>query len=900
MDLGFYRVEKHLKQEERMKKIIPLLAAFFLIMGSSVRAEEFSPVLTTLENELKVITLEDHSAPIVTLMVWYRVGSRNEHTGVTGISHLLEHMLFKSTKNFKGGEIAKVIKRNGGYLNGFTGEDYTGYYETLASDRIEIALKIEADRMVNGILDPEEQRPEITVVKSELEGGENNPQYLLYREVKATSYLSHPYGWPVIGWKDDVLKIKREELYKYYKTYYQPNNATLVIVGDFTTPRMLALVEKYFGDIPKGPQPPEVGIREPEQRGERRVVVRREGNALYLLAAYHVPEIGHPDIFALDLLSQILSGGKSSRLYRRLVLGNWATEVEAYCDENVDPGLFTLWATVREGRDIEKVEEVIFKEIERVAEEGVTQKEMDRAWRQIEASYIFSRDSVSSQARKLGYYETIASYHYYLNYLENMKKVTLQDVGRVAKKYLTRDNRTVGWFIPTRPKGGKGPGPFRPKEAYYQGENPSFSLPTPDTMPKITREVLDNGLVVIILEDHSNQTVAIRGSLKAGGVLDPPELKGLSRGVAGMLERGTKDRSLLEIADTLESVGARISISSGVEAVNFSASSLSRDLASIIEVLADLLQNPRFPRREIKRLKGIYRTHLLQREDSPEERGSLKLYELLFPEGHPYHSPTIEERQRTIEKVKRKDLVRFHQEYYGGEKAIMVIVGDLDTEETLELIKNYFTHWRSKTGGREVDIPTVPLVPETREEIIPMMDKSQVSVHLGHTSFLTRDHPDYYAAQVANHILGGGWVSRLNNSLREKEGLVYYVYSRFRAGLGAGPWVASFGVNPKDTEKAINLLKYEMERMRREGVTQEEVDDAIKYITGSYPLRMETNWGLASALHWAEYYDLGLDYPWTFQRNYTSLTLEEVTKAVRRYLHPDALLTVISGPYQRK
>lgn len=880
-----------------MKKIfISLLILIFFLFKFSFADVKVNE--TILSNGLKIVTSENHTAPVVTFMVWYKVGSRNERPGITGISHLLEHMLFKSTKNFPNEKIFQIVQENGGICNGFTSEDYTAYFETLASDRIEIAVQVEAERMINGIMNPIAQKPEITVVKSELEGGDNDPVSLLWKNVQATAFLNHSYRWPVIGWVSDLININKNDLENYYKTYYVPNNATIVAVGDFRTENLISLIKKYFGKIKEGNTPPEVREKEPPQLGERRIKVRKEGNTEYVLAVYHIPEINNPDILPLNVLSQILSAGQTSRLHKKLVLGDLATSVYSSAGENKDPGLFIIFAQVRKDKNVTDVEKAMLEEIEKIKKEGITQEEFDKAIEQMEAEHIYSKGTVTSIARALGYYETISSYKNYVDFLENLKKVKIEDINRVANQYFSEDNRTIGHFVPTAPLEEKEEKTEIPdKVAYYR---------PPENIPQIYREVLDNGMVVIIMEDHTRPTVTIRGGVKAGFLFDTKEKYGVSVAVPFMLSRGTTNRTLLQIADELEKVGAYVNVTPSVETAEFSGFSRSKDFPKVIKILADILQNPSFPQDELERGKLMAGTVLNSILDDPEARAALKALELIYPETHLFHAPKIKNIKKIIQNMKREDLVEFHKNYYGGETAIMVIVGDIKKDEALEIVRKSFSSWHARTPKKEINLPDVPLLDKERREIIDMPGKSQVNCVLGYNSPLTRINPDYYAADVMNKIFGGlSITSRLYKKLRVEKGYVYYVRSGFLstlfasggAGLTSGPWGITFGVNKENMDDAIKIVIEEMKKIREKGVTKDELNSAIKYITGSFPLRLESQGGLANALYSAEYFSLGLDYPWNFKKHYENLTLEQINEAAKKYIHPDNLVITIAGPY---
>jgi len=406
---------------------------------------------TTLANGLKVLIQEVRSAPVVAFMVWYKVGSRNEGAGITGISHLLEHMMFKGTPSYAKGEIARILQRNGASFNAGTSMDYTCYYEVLASDRLELAVEIEADRMIHASIPPEEHRLEMTVVRSELERNEDNPHRALYQETLAQAFQAHPYHWPTIGWRTDVEQIRTEQIRDYYRAHYMPNNATAVIVGDIDQAQALAFAERHFGPIPAGPAPPSIHVMEPPQVGERRFKIRKPGETRYLMISWKNPAMAHPDSYPLDVLGMILGHGHTSRLYQALVEGKLATESDAANETARDPFLLVIQATAAPGVSLDRLEEAIYRETDRLKTEPVGPEELIRAKRQVAAAFVYSRDSIRSLAQQLGYFETVDSYRYLDTYLARISEVAPEDIRRVASQYLLEETRTVGFYDPLPP-----------------------------------------------------------------------------------------------------------------------------------------------------------------------------------------------------------------------------------------------------------------------------------------------------------------------------------------------------------------------------------------------------------------------------------------------------------------
>ena len=439
---------------------------FVLLLVAQASAGTLERVFeTTLENGLKVLLLEEPKAPVVTVQVWYRVGSRNEVPGKTGLSHLLEHMMFKGTPKYGPKQFSRIVQRNGGQDNAFTSFDYTGYFENFAKDRVELALELEADRMVNLLLDPKEVEAERNVVLEERRRNvEDDPVSALGEEVLAAAFKVHPYGQPIIGFASDIENLTREDLLGYYRTYYAPNNAVLVVVGDFKREELLPRIKAHFEKIPRGPDPPKVRAKEPEQQGERRVFLKKEAELPFVYMAYHVPNLTHFDSYALDVLEVILSGGRSARLYRSLVYEKQLALFAggSYLRVAADPHLFYFYASVMPGRAAEEVEGALSEEIEKLKREPVSDQELQKAKNQLEAAFLFGQDSVFSLANELARYEIAASWKLWGEYLAGIRSVTKEDLMRVARTYLHEDNRTVGILVPLppsphlSPRGGEG------------------------------------------------------------------------------------------------------------------------------------------------------------------------------------------------------------------------------------------------------------------------------------------------------------------------------------------------------------------------------------------------------------------------------------------------------------
>jgi len=421
----------------------------FTIAGAA-QVQEF-----VLDNGLKVLLLEDHKSPAVTFQVWYRVGGRNEKDGKSGLAHFLEHMMFKGTPTTKPEEYSRIIAKNGGRSNAFTTSDCTVYFATMSREKINFELELEADRMANALLGDTYFEPEKKVIQEERRlRTEDNPASALGEVASAVAFTIHPYRRPVVGWMEDIQNLTRQDLVDFYKLYYAPNNAFIVVVGDFSTDEILPKIKAAFGKIPRGAEPPKVQVTEPEQRGERKVNLKKEAELPFVLQFYHAPNLKSPDSFALDLLSVVLAGGRSSRLYHELVYQKRLVRgVDAdYSGVSVDPMGFSIDTQLLPGIEPANVEREMDRLVDKLKSELISERELQKAKNQIEAAFVFAQDSIYGQAMKIGFYEVAGGWRQMDGYLDGIRKVTREDIRRVAKQYLDRDRRTVGTLIPIKSK----------------------------------------------------------------------------------------------------------------------------------------------------------------------------------------------------------------------------------------------------------------------------------------------------------------------------------------------------------------------------------------------------------------------------------------------------------------
>ncbi len=903
----------------------------------------------TLDNGLLVLTREVHDAPVATFWTWYRVGARNEVAGITGISHWVEHMQFKGTPSLGKGEIFRSVSKNGGTLNGFTWIDYTTYFETLPSDRLDLALRIESDRMVNSTFDPEEVASERTVILSEREGDANYPTFHLDEEVNAAAFMVHPYGQGVIGWPCDLQAMTRDDLYGYYRTHYAPNNAVVVAVGDFETDALLGRIEELFGPLPAGPLLPAVRSVEPGQEGERRVIVRRPGPTRYFMVAYHAPAANSPDVYPLLVLDAILSGakpmglfagrdtsmGRSSRLYRLLVDTGRCTGAGSSFGLTHDPYLFGISATLRPTIALEEVERTVFDEIERIRRDGVQAEEVEKAVKQVRAQFVYASEGVTNQAYWLGNLEMVNRYTMLDEIVERIAAVTAADVKRVAQTYLAPTNRTVGWFEPTESTGAAeapSSGPVAVRRYYYRplsnGDHsiwipgpqrlaplatPRSYFPTPDPRHptprlyrapgavnhgpalEIKRQKLNNGIVILGHESMVTPSVVVRANIQAGAMYDPPGKEGVAAFTARMMQRGTSRHTFQQISELTDRVGASLNVGGGEHSLEVSGRSLTDDLDLIVGLMSEVIREPIFPAAEIDKLRGQVLTALKEQNDDTGTTVERNFRALAYPADHPYHRWPLGD-EATVSSFTRDDLTAFHRRYVQPNRMTVVYAGGIAFEEFVDKIAKAFSGWTASGPSAPFTIADVPPVKGITRRDFTIAGKTQSDLGLGAPA-MRRSNPDFYALRMADLILGGlGLSGRLGTVVRDQLGLAYYVSSDVDASLGPAPWSVRAGVNPANVEKALDVIIQEIGRIRVEVADEEELADGKAYLTGVLPLSLETNDGVTRTLQRIETFDLGLDYLDRYPGIVNALTLEEVRAAAEKYLSTENYVVVTAGP----
>jgi zinc protease len=868
----------------------------------------FDITVNTLDNGLTVILKEMRAAPVISTWLWYRVGSRNEIEGATGLSHWVEHMMFKGSPRFPKGSVMRAVDRLGGYTNAMTSHDFTAYYATLPSQWAELALEIEADRMSGAIFDPQEVQAERTVILSEREGNENQPRYVLAEEMSAVAFHLHPYHHQTIGWKEDLREIDREQLYDHYRRYYVPNNAILVVVGDLDA-SYFDVVERHFGDIPAGPEPPQ-GVRaEPIQRGERRVTVRMPGAGDLVRIAHRTPPVSHPDYLPMVVLDAVLSGGKamfafdtnqtrSARLYRALVEADLASSAGSNYHPSLDPYLHNVGAVVRRGRSAQEVEDALVAEISRLQDELVSQDELHTAIHQTRAQFAYSSETVTSQALTLGMLEIVDCHQRMDTIFDELVAVTPEDVLRVAQTYLAPENRVVGWFLPTEETGAEPRLSTTPVVHCISPCEPlcfysSAATIGPET---VQRAVLDNGITVLVKENPASLSVTIEAEMNAGGAHETDETAGLAGLTAHMLRRGTARHTFQELNRTLDAVGASIDLSADSDDASLSTQSLAADLPLVLDLLTEMLTEPTIPTAELERVRGQVLTNLHILNNDTRYRADQTCMELLYPTGHPYARPTMGTHE-TIAALKREDLQAFYQRCYHPERLTIAVVGAIEADDVIARIADTLGSWSTNAQGPERQIPDAQTPTEPQERRVELPGKSQVDLVWG-TVGMRRSSPDYYAAMMGNIILGRlGLMGRLGARVRDEQGLAYYTGSSLSGGRGPHPWIISAGLHPDHVQPALASILEEVRRLRDELVDEEELADCRAFLTGVLPLALESNSGIAQFLLGIETYALGLDYLARYPDILAGVSREDIQRTARYYLTLDGYALAMAGTF---
>lgn len=874
---------------------------------------------TILDNGLTVLTKEVRGAPVVSVQVFYKIGSRNEAPGVNGIAHQLEHMMFKGTTD-RPVQFGRLLGALGADFNAFTAYDQTAYHETVQREKAGAALALEADRMVNAQIDPDKLASERKVVLSEIEGDENDPQYRLTRAVQSAAFPSSPYGLTVGGTRKDIEGFTADKVKAYYQKYYSPEYATVVIVGDFQTDAMLKEVQAQFGKLGKPGTKPVVSSAPLVAGGSEAtlsasaapktvkapILLKEAGATPLLSAVYPLPDISSPDAAAIKVLDYVLLSGRASRLYTALFESGLAADGGTSPNQFLHGGWYDFNFTPAPGKTVQELDAALLGALAEVRTRPASAEEVQQAITQIRAGAVLGTVSVDAQGQSLGLDATTAGdYRYTDRLLAALAKVTPADVQRVAQKYLSDGSRTVGYFEPTAFKEGQGGAapttttveafnagpPVDPAEvAKYL---PAFPAPGSSSVTLPEQYTLPNGLTVLLLRDTGTPTVSLSANVLAGREFDTDASAGLVDLVAGNLMSGTTTRDAQALSKLIDGVGAQLSPSASRFGVAINGASLSPDLPVLIEGLADILQNATFPDKEFQLTQARAIQGVKQADDSPGSVAQQVFRKTVYPAGNPWQTFST---GQTLAGIKQPDLLAFYKAHYRPDTTVITLVGNFDPAQVKTLLNQKFGAWKASGAAPMVNYPVIGK-PGGLVRAYPLLPgKTQAVTYMGYQSIDRRD-PRYYASLVLNQVLGGDTLSsRLGTELRDKQGLTYGVSSGFSAGKVPGPFVVTLQTNPADTEKAVQAALALIGNVRDQGLSQTEVNTAKNTLTSSFTVGLSNPAALAGAFTGFYSDGLPLDELRLYSQKIGAVTVEQVNAAAKELLDPQNIVVVTAGP----
>ncbi len=909
-----------LQRLSRALVAVPLLAGF---LATGIAHAALPPGFTqgaTVEgiteyrmpNGLTVLLFPDASQPKTTVNVTYRVGSAHENYGETGMAHLLEHLVFKGTPSR--GNIMQELGRRGMSFNGSTSWDRTNYYQTFtASDEsLDWALAMEADRMVNSFIRKSDLDSEMTVVRNEFESGENNPQLVLYGKMLATAYQWHNYGKLPIGARSDIENVDIDRLQAFYRTYYQPDNAVLIVAGKFDPAATLGLIAKYFGPIPKPSRAlPRIYTQEPVQDGERSAILRRVGNAKYVGLMYHGVRGAHPDYVATDVLGEVMTLAPAGRLYKALVDTKKATSVQSWIQPQADPGTITFFAQVPEADPLEPVRDTLFTVLGDVAKNPITEAEVARV--RAKAAKYFEETINNPEAFGVAISESIALGDWRLFFLQRdaYRTVKPADVQRVALDYLKRTNVTIGEFVPDARPDRAPPPPTVDVAALvkdYKGDVAAAAGETFDPTPanldaRTQRFTLPNGMKVALLPKRTRgEAVTFNIALHFGdekSVLGKASTGALA---GSMLMRGTTKRSRQELEDSLDKLRAKMSAGGSQVGASLSGQTYRKELPDVLRLAAEVLREPAFPASELDQIKRQRVTSLEASRTDPQAVASraLSRHGNPYPVGDVRYVPTIEESIANNNAVSRDDVAGFHRGFYGASNAELSIVGDFDPEATRALVTQLFGDWKSPSAYARVPDPFRANQPAAIR--LPVPDKANAFI-LGRQALPLDDlSPDYPALLVASFILGDSSSARIPERLRQKDGLSYGAGTVFQpSSLDANSAFAAYAIfAPENLARVRTGFGEEFDRAVKDGFTEAEVAAAKAGVLQERALARTEDARIAAGLTAQSF--LGRTYATSgaVDAAIAKLTPADVNAALRKYLKPGEFAYAFAGDFDKK
>jgi len=864
-----------------------------------------------LDNGLQVLLYPDNSQPTVTVNLTVFVGSRHEGYGETGMAHLLEHMVFKGTPDHP--EVPKVLQERGARFNGTTSVDRTNYYETLpaTTDNLQFALRLEADRLVNSFIRREDLFSEMTVVRNEFERAENSPASILQRRIMAAAFDWHNYGKATIGNRSDIELVPIERLQDFYQKHYQPDNCMLVVAGRFDEAKALAAIDATFGVIPRPDRVLDnTYTLEPPQDGERTVTLRRVGEVGAVGAAYHVPASGHPDSAAMQVLANVAANAPSGRLYKALVETGLAVSVSSFSANWHDPGVFSVYAEVRKDGSLDAVREKLLEITESLATADISDEEVERARQQILKQRELAAADTSAIAVQLSNWAGQGDWRLYFLHRDRIEQVTAAEVKEAAARYLTRNNRTVGTFIPAD-AAEKTPVPTAPdleelladytgREGVSEGE--AFDVAPTAIEARTTRGTLPGGLKLAMLPKKTRgQTVQLRLVLRYG---TPESLRGYETAgdfLPPLLLRGTKQLTRQQIQDSLDRQRARLSASGGLGVVAFDLQTKRDNLPAVLEVLRQVLREPTLPAEEFEILKQQHLAGLEEQRTDPQNLAMLAVRRTLapFPREDVRYVPTADEEIARSSAASAEQVRKLYDEFLSGQYGEVSVVGDFDPAEVESQLSQMFDGWNTSQPYERIPRKAFSDIAGGREEIV-VPDKANAVYTAGFVFPLRDDHADYPALVLGNFVLGGGSLSsRLGDRVRQREGLSYGVGSGLAAeALDERASITLRAIcNPDNIDKVDAAIREELARLLADGVTPEELDRAKAGYLQAQQVARTHDGSLTALLSDTLFTGRTLDYYADQEARIAALKPEDITAALRTHIDPSRLVIVTAGSF---
>jgi zinc protease len=893
-----------------------------LTLAALLNAAEQTPISApqikfekyTLKNGLEVILSENHRLPLVAVDLWYHVGPANERAGRTGFAHLFEHMMFEGSQHVGPKMHDRFLEGAGASdINGTTDFDRTNYFETLPSNQLELALWLESDRMgyLLGKLDAERLANQRDVVRNERRQSVENTPYGLVEETLYHQLFpkTHPYFADVMGSHQDIEAARIDDIREFFRQYYTPNNSSLTITGDFDPAQAKAWVEKYFGSIPSGPPVPKITATTPPITAEKRVKVTDQVELPRVYMGWITPPIFQPGDPESDLLAQILGGGKSSRLYKKLVYEKQIAQDVQVQNSNLRLGsVFELQATAKPGVKPEDLEKAINEELEKLRAEGPTQAELDRARNVVETHVITSLERLGGfggLADRLNQYNQFLHDPGYLpKDLARYDHATTADLKQIADEKLTTSSRVVVYGLsgervvddPPRAKEEAKPASdanlagTMPDEP-WRANPPPAGPPSTLSLPVAASFKLPNGLTVLLAEQHQLPIVSAHLVVLSGSDANPVDKPGVASFTAQMLPEGTEHRSSNQIADDAAQIGSEVRESSASDQSSVSIRTLKPNVDAALNLLSDVALHPKFDPAEIERIRKIRETDILQIQDDPTQLAIGVMLKAVYGPNHPYgyrEEGTIE-----VNKIiSRDDMVKTWQRGYAPGNSALVLTGDLAQEEARRLAEKYFGDW--KAAGERHEPPPISLKTTRAISIVDKPGAAQTFVVVAGLG-VPRSTPDYVPLEVMNNILGGLFSSRINNNLREEHGYTYGGFSFFMYRRGPGLFVAGGGIRTDATAPAVHEIFKELERIRTGPPAADELTLSKGSFAHSLAGLFESSEQTANTIGDMFTYDLPPDYYQQLPAKIDAVTPDDVQHMAEKYIHPDTSVVIGAG-----